>query len=169
MSLFLSGLKRFSFFFHFLFFKVFPSSNSFFFSAYQFDKAIFYILLLSRCTRLLQTRMSAYLKKSCFYIFSSWDCFVFLFYITVWRNVLRLCCWSTNAWNYVSFQCQWINIHLFWWDFLFYFALFWFTLIDLEILLRSPGCWVDWIKVKILNLILRHHSSIPGHGLQVQL
>ena len=95
--------------------------------------------------------------------------YVCLFYITVWRNVLRLCCWSTNAWNYVSFQCQWINIHLFWWDFLFYFALFWFTLIDLEILLRSPGCWVDWIKVKILNLILRHHSSIPGHGLQVLL
>ena len=108
-------------------------------------------------------------KKLVFTFFHHEIVLSFFFYITVWRNVLRLCCWSTNAWNYVSFQCQWINIQVFWWDFLFYFALFWFTLIDLEILLRSPGCWVDWIKVKILNLILRHHSSIPGHGLQVQL
>ena len=32
---------------------IFSSPNSFFFSVYQLDQGIFYILLLSRCTRLL--------------------------------------------------------------------------------------------------------------------
>ena len=123
MSLFLSGLKRFSFFFHFLFFKVFPSSNSFFSVHINLTKR-FFILCCFHVAPAYYKLECLFTWKKLVFTFFIMRLYVCLFYITVWRNVLRLCCWSTNAWNYVSFQCQWINIHLFWWDFLFYFALF---------------------------------------------
>ena len=100
------GFKRLSFFFHFLVFKFFRLLTPLFFSAYQFDKVILYILLSSYYK--LECLLTW--KKACFSYFHHEIVLSFFFYITVWRNVLRLCCWSTNAWNLCFFPMS-MNKH----------------------------------------------------------
>jgi len=74
----LSGLKRFSFFFHFLVFKFFLSPNSFFSVHINLTKQFFIFWCFHIALAYYKLECLLTWKKLVFYIFSSWDCFVFI-------------------------------------------------------------------------------------------